>query len=362
MEVVVYYLIENMKKIKPHQYRWIKRYQKKLIIKKKKDKIRRRKYLKKQRRENYIQRIEKIKHETYKTINPPEDFSMISNPEGVIKYFNDYRQFIWDGYSIKFDLSTVNSVSFDGIALLTTKIKDKSFRWTSNIKGKNPSDENMRKLFLDSWFFEHIDQQIGRKNIIWKMIHNVTDKKVKSEDAGLVKDEIIQHAWLNWVITKRIYEAIIECMSNTEEHAGVGFDWWLMYYKDQDKKVKVCFIDLWEWIIKSINTKYNEKREWYEKIFSIIRTIKNLFVWENEWQKILKALIESDKEKVDKVSSVPRRERWKWLPSLKAFTLEQNIKNFTIITNDVYANVSNDEYRILKEAFWWTFIYREVHP
>lgn len=325
---------------------------------KRKHEIRRKKKKKRMKRENQKQKVSARRGKVFKSIECPEDFSFINNPNELIKYFWGYKNLFQEWYWGNFDLRNVHNLSFDALSLLMVKIHDYRFTKGKTTKWRFPSAEKLNNLVVKSWFLKHVNTPMSLiEDLSWSMHWHNTKKQYDTKIWADVTDEILSHTfgwcWEEQIWEKQsIYPIIIECMLNTQEHAWKWFNWWLTYYKDEKNITKICFVDVWEWILKTLNAK-TAKLKAKDRLLLLFND-SNPF--------ILKSLLGGAITSLDKSSATEKKERWRWLPSMKEFTKKSFVKNFTIITNDVYANVSSDDYKSLDKSFEGTFIYREIHP
>ena len=142
-------------------------------------------------------------------------------------------------------------------------------------------------------------------------------------------------------------------MANTNNHAKCK--WRLTYHIGEDC-VRICFIDLWIWIIKHLKPTTN----------IISEKLLNLF-WENAIYILqnscatIQALFERNPRILNRVTSTMQPWRWTWLPRIHDVCFDKQIKTAIMITNDVHSNIKEDSYKKLKWKFNWTFYYREIY-
>ena len=302
--------------------------------------------------------IKEIKRTTCKSTKPPSNFSFINNPEELVKYFSDNKQFSNNWYGIDFDLTDIEELTFDSIALLLATIKDPHYRNWVEAMGQPPKKEALKALFEATWFYGHVYSHTNIKEgeINGKMIKNSYTKKVVSTLAKEITHDITSET-LPWMFPgnrcKPLYNTIIECMANTENHAGFRdenkYNWWVFYYKHPETHItQVCFIDLGTWIIKSMQAKW---KDWISDAFDWLGLLNNA-------QKLLKIL----DWKILIPSRTWEKKRWKWLKQFNNFYQKEFVENFTIISNDIYLNLNKNITKKLDNSFGWTFLYWEIHP
>lgn len=280
----------------------------------------------------------------YKAV-PPSNFSFINNPEEVIKYFNSYSSFLKRWYIGDFDLSDVEYLTFDSVALLMTMIKDPDYMQWSKAQWEPPRKEDLKNVFTSTNFLKYVNSNVKEWEIAtWDMFHHVNTKRVDIEIWSKLTDLITQkkknYQWL--------YPILIECMMNTTDHAWIWrwnkiYNWWIIYDIDRITNiVKICFIDLWVWIFWSL-------KDWR------MSTIWKILTW-IKFHK-LEALL---KEEVPIPSRTKKWERWTGLPQIYEFSRRKEVTKSIIISNNAYWDLTNWEYRDLWTQFSGTFLYWEI--
>lgn len=305
----------------------------------------RREYRRKKRYEKYLS---SIKGYTFKSPKPPQVFSFINNPDMMLSYFEDCWKHFQRWNSVDFNLSNITDLTFDALALLLAKIKDPKFFKTWSSRWKEPNDLKLKNLFLSSGFLDHVQSNNKPSNFNGEMIHHESNIRVMPKIWSKVYDCIHRHSLFSWRMPQ-LYNIFIEAMANTTNHAWDKCNWWLFHYEEPETNIsKICFIDLWIWIIESLDKK---TKTWWETFKDFISIPIN----SNKLSKIMNWEVEIP-------SSTGERKRWNWLIQMKGFSEFDNINNFTIITNNVYYQPKLNISRNLKSNFKWTFIYWEVLP
>lgn len=317
-------------------------------------KLRQKRFKREIRLKNYIKSIshfERFKNKKeisfFKT-EAPKNFSFLNNTNNLLVYFEENGKALWNWRKVNFDLSKINYLWFDALSLLLSKINDEKYSYWWWIKWKLPEREDLKKLFFDSWFFP--EWQFWYKNswdTPWEMIWNFSNKKVRWEIAAKISEKLVWKRESK--LSKQTYSTLIECMANTNNHAKCK--WRITYFKENDH-IKVCFIDLWIWILKHINAKAVKVL----KLLKIPITSK----WITDPWEIMDALL-NDKDILDHRSHTKLPYRWTWMPNIRKYVDCAWIKNFTIICNNLFVNVSKNKYIKLNNEFRWTFYYREIH-
>ena len=283
---------------------------------------------------------------TFVKLSPPDSFSFIKNTEEVINYFEENKKKFEKGCNVNFDLRKIKFLSFDALSLLLAKINDETYTNCFSVKGEFPEDTKLKDLFFRSGFFPTWWWNWNSLKCHGAMVWNFSNKKVLGSVASQITEKIIWDR--KSVISKKTYSAFIECMANTNNHTKCKR--WLTYYEEEDH-TKVCFIDLWCGILKHINAKAL-------KVFKLFKmNLKKK--WVEEPALILKALLNNE-DILDHRSWTKLPYRGTGMPRIREYADCKGIENFTIICNNLFANISLNQYNKLEKEFKWTFYYREV--
>lgn len=283
---------------------------------------------------------------TFLKLSPPASFSFIKNTEDVINYFDENGKRFNKGNNVNFDLRKIKFLSFDALSLLLAKINDENYTNCFAVKGKFPEDEGLKELFFKSGFFPSWWWNWDSQKCHGQMVWNFSNKKVLGSVASQITEKIIWDRKSE--ISKKTYSAFIECMANTNNHTKCKR--WITYYEEEDH-TKVCFIDLWCGILKHIKAKalkvlklfnINFKKQWVEEPALILRSLLD------------------NKDILDHRSWTKLPYRGTGMPRIREYADCKGIENFTIICNNLFANISLNQYNRLEKEFKWTFYYREI--
>ncbi|MBW1616640.1 MAG: hypothetical protein JRJ49_08940 [Deltaproteobacteria bacterium] len=323
-----------MKKIKDREK--YKRYQLKCKIREEKKKIRKRK----KKLKNYT-RKQKVK------LKCPAKFSIFENSEETLKFFIKVRKYI-NKKSLFIDMSNVDYLTLETILYSNALLFHNDYNIMQNkknfkpIKKGLPRNEKIKELILNSGLFKRTEPN---KDIFQIKRGEQSDPEVAGNiiDFTLEKMDGKQSS-----TSKRVYEALVEMMSNTVEHAFKGekksSKWHLMACHDKDTNcVKFSFLDTGIGIPASINTKFKEK------MTKLLR--------KNDAKLMYSALQGEFRTQTKK------RYRGKGLPSIYKNAKEGSISNLKIISNYGYINCENEELKNFKIKFSgtlynWDFIYK----
>lgn len=284
----------------------------------------------------------------YKKIAPPENFSLVENADEVLGYFKQYKELILRKKKINFDLTNVTNLTPDAIALLIGKIKDKKYSGKVSLMGVPPKDPNLKKMFLESGFYSHVSSEYQPSKNDNLLLKKVTNYKVENGVAKKASEMAVEHTFEKKVKFRPIYEILIECMANTNNHADLAnegkYIWWLFVYREPETKItKFCFFDLGVGIFSSIPVKRHLKLLAKMGINTNVDLLGKLFSGEIS-------------------SRTGLEERGQGIPLIFNNSQHPQIKNFVMIANDVYANLSTGKNIKLENSFSGTFFHWELHP
>ena len=311
---------------------------------------RRKKWLKSGRKK-VTGRLNPKNPDKFTQIKSPLNFSFIKNTDEVLKYFKKCKKTLDKREQIEFDLSDIDNLSPDAIALLIAKVKDENFRRGLNVRGKNPREEKLKKMFISSGFMDHVRSGfVADKNDNNFLIHKITDKKVENNVAKQACELAVKHTFGSEIKFRPIFVILIECMANTNNHAGLDkqgtYDWWILLYSDPKTKItSFSFLDLGAGIFNSISVK-----NYWDKILTSVRYKNNIDLI----PKLFSGEIFLTRTK--------EKNRGKGFPLIYNHSNNNCIKNFMIISNDVRVKIPSKECQKLKHKFQGTFLYWELHP
>ncbi len=286
------------------------------------------------------------KKRSFRGLLVPSVFSIINNSEEMNDFLQTLRWYARTSH-ISLDLTDVTQITPEAIAALVATISQSSLPNT-NVRGNMPSDLDAKRVLLDSGFFDHVKNttELPKGRIGKIKEHNST--LVEAETAWeLIECGTLQAfgARKRSPSTRAAYNTLIELMCNTHNHAAKKGEetkhWWATVYGDSARRM-VCysFVDVGVGIFKSVNL------HWVRKAFRHLGL--------NDNSKLLLEILEGRVE-----SSTGLSYRGNGLPTIYKKSQSGNIKALHIISNDVYADVSNGVYRTLNVSFPGTLFYWE---
>jgi hypothetical protein len=281
-------------------------------------------------------------------IKAPDDFSLIHNTEKTIQYFNNAHKQLKKNNKILFDISSIKTLTTDAIAVQIAKIKDEKFHFNTGIIGNAPKDGTLKKIFTQSGFYDYVNIRGTKPSNDKKLlIHEITNNKVEPDIAKEACLLGLRHTFQNEEIFEPLYDILIEVMQNTNNHAGETrgvYDWWLHVYNHPDSfKTSYTFLDLGVGIFESLPVK-SFKRDFLELLGlkSNLELVPKLFAG-------------------DIKSRTARPERGKGIPQVFECSQNNTFETFVLISNDVYANLKTQEYKLINTPFEGTLFYWEIN-
>lgn len=291
-----------------------------------------------------------LKKEEFIPLVAPNQFSFVENHEEVLEYMAKAKELLGRGIQVNFDLSQIDSLTPDAIALLIANVRNRGFYRGVGIRGRDPHRQELRQMFEESGFYDHVVSKVPRKRDPKNLLlHRVTNYRTEPSIAKKVCQTAAKHTFGIEQQYPPLYDILVECMTNTNNHAnpqqkGVH-DWWLFHYCPNNSKVSFfAFIDLGVGIFKSFPA-----RSYVNRFASFLAGKRNVDLVDD----LLQGKI---------TSRTGLGIRGKGFPTIYEHTKEPLVRNFVLITNDVYANISSGAYKQMKNEFEGTFLYWEIHP
>lgn len=299
------------------------------------------------------------KFKGYKKIKAPTILSFIDNPEEVIDFINNLKYYFEDKKKVFVVLKDVKKINYDAIVvLLSIMVKFKAHGIDFN--GDFPYDRAANKILRESGFFQNLFKQfedkdryeLGKQN-------NIHTHAWKNVDPTLGDSIIKQASKAIWGEERRcqgVQRALIELMLNTNNHADIAKEgekhWWLSLNNRKEEKMSCfSFVDFGVGIFESLNNKKEGSKffGWAEKLIKRAKHGNNA--------ELLKLILNGDLHE----TVTGKHYRGKGLPGINEAMKRNQISNLYIITNDVYGDIANNSYRMLKNSFSGTFLYWELN-
>lgn len=280
----------------------------------------------------------------YESLKAPTNFSFVENTVEMLAYFENIQRHINRRKPVFVNLKEIANLTNDAIVLLLAFINSPKITKNIPIRGNYPKDNVLRKVFQESGVFGVNGNENEPKNYI------LTRQNKKAE--GGIANELIKRAtkivFGQEARCPGVYRALMESMANTCYHAKpqqIAYEtWWLTVYHDEaQNKVSFAFIDLGVGIFKS--SKMTGLREKLTSFFGI-----------TDNRDVLKEIISGNK-----ISSTKIPYRGKGLPNIYKGLERNYYSNLKIISNDVKADLTTNNYEKLSKEFNGTFLYWELN-
>lgn len=316
--------------------------------------------LSKKRLQKRLSRIRKHKTSSHKPDAPqfklfhqkvvaPKNFSFIDNIDEMLSFFKRGDDLAKKRINVKFDLSEVEELTPDAIAVFVSLFNNPSYNQGVHMTGNAPKDPTIKRMFMGSGFYDHVKSQAKPKVIEGNfLLHKVSNKKVETSIAKTATDFCAKYTFKDSRKFRPVYEILIELMANTNNHASpIGpsvYDWWLyIFYDKKTNTTSYSFLDFGIGIFKSKSfIKYSER---------FFLTFKSTQSTKEMAEDLLNGKISS---------RTGLSERGKGFKCMTENAKNENINRFYIVSNRVYIDVKNRSSREIETDFNGTFIYWEV--
>lgn len=301
-----------------------------------------------QRNEEYVAQ-QNYQAKPFTAHKAPSRMNFIDNTDEVLEYFNDAKSLFEKKEKVEFDIKEIQELTPDTITLMIAKLKDDSFTNKGQFKGEAPKDPTLRKLFMESGFYNFVATSKQNKEKTKNLLHKEADYKVRPNIAKQACIFGMKHSLGISSPFEPLYEILVECMQNTNNHASANEEekikWWMFVYNcEETQTAKYSFLDLGVGIFESIIVK-----NYINKAAKKLGVLPNTHFVED----LLNGKIQSRIEKDNEI-------RGKGIPQIVAHSAFDEFKEFKIITNDVKIDLKKRTHEKLRNKFSGTFYYWEL--
>ncbi len=281
----------------------------------------------------------------------PPNFSLIDNTNAVLAYFNEGEALFNKKNRVTFDVGQVTALTPDTIALMVASIHTEDYTHGYGYRGNEPFDEGLAKLFKQSGFYKFVRTELQSSGTEANMLHKERNHKVEPDIALRASLLGVQNSFQNSNPFEPLYEIIIECMSNSNNHANPkkqgGCYWWLFVYSDPDTRVtSYSFVDLGVGIFGSMHVRGIFKRLGHKAGIT-----KNIAYADDLLEGKIHSRMDQDREI-----------RGKGIPQIVGYAKLPEFRRFNLITNDVFFDLKNGHAVELNSTMPGTFLYWELGP
>ncbi len=255
------------------------------------------------------------------------------------------RKLFRNKYNLFIDFSDITHLTPESLTVLLSKLTDGQFTRGMDYSGNEPNDSELKDRFASSGFYDVMVPRSKHNQANVGKFRKKRSKKVEAEASDELIAFITETLYGEYRKCGGVTNALLESMGNTREHAagkkGRYETWWAAAHcNTKEKKAYYSFVDNGVGIFKSRPTTVLETALKKLRIKSNIELL----------QKMLRREIASS-------TGIPYRGRG--IPSIYKSLQRGDISNLIIITNDVYANVTQKVYKRLSPSFDGTFFYWE---
>lgn len=309
-----------------------------------------------------LSRFKRLKYDyfDYIKIQAPKIFSLVNNEEEVLSFVENIRYCFEHKRKVFVILSYIKEVSDDAIlVLLSNMIQFRAHR--IDFDGNFPLNRDVSRKIEKSGFFEHLYDKFSKSDMyqiksIKSSIYTHAQRAVAPDIANSLIEQASKIIWGESRRCPGVQRTFIELMHNTNNHASdiTGEKhWWVSVNHDKNNR-KVCFsfIDFGVGIFRSLDEKEPGDRFYGWKLI-----FQKIFPWADTNEKLLKIILEGELHRTVTKDYF----RGKGLPGIKNALDNDRLSSLVIISNNVYANVSKNDYHLLKNELIGTFVYWEMN-
>ena len=285
-----------------------------------------------------------------RTVKAPARFSLTENTDETIRFFTKLETALTETYEEKIvfiDLGSVTKMTPEVIAVLISRIEEGGLM--PQLYGNVPQNDVARNMLASSGFYDFVTSNIKLKNPPRGVIQKCGDRIVDPEKAARLIDQVRESFYMSLIQEDGHQATAIECMTNTREHASGKKNrkgakkWWFSVYCDPESKVaQFAFVDLGIGIFASLERR---KVPWLgsERRSDLLKKMLTNQTGDNGLSP-------------RKRTSTGKGHRGRGLPNIANRNREGQTRRLRIISNDVFADVENSDYRMLEQEFSGTVV------
>ncbi|MCK9220911.1 MAG: hypothetical protein M0P47_12805 [Bacteroidales bacterium] len=289
------------------------------------------------------------------TIHAGTAFSLLENPENVIRLVNEIDSFkIGDNKfkRILIDLSEITTIDIGSISFLLAKVHEMNRIGKIQIWGNMPKDKSCQQVFIDSGFLDYMRDLSGNKFERHgdNYLVNIGSDRTLNEKVGKSIQNSIKHLTTEKDHFPPVFSIVQEMCSNSVEHANtenIHKNWFLGVNcvkgsENQNPHIIFTMTDVGFGILKTIKRKFGTK-------------IKELMENKTDWEILHRAFQKQYQSKTEEIN------RNRGLPRILDIKEKNYIKDLKVITNNVFLDFDNlDSSKILSKNLPGTFYYWKI--
>jgi len=300
------------------------------------------------------------KNKSLEKINTPKNFSLVTNATETIDFINTLEDRYLQKKKVFVNMENIEFMDYSAVTMLLSVLfsfKERNIDFNGNF----PKKLDYKKMLIDSGFFDCLKTKIKNSKLEYKIgknnqIFTLANKEVNSELGLPVMIETSETVFGEKRTLKGLQRVLLELMHNTNNHADLNKKgekhWWLSVNHDKENKiVSFIFLDYGIGIFESLKNKPEEGK--WEKLKSYISNLLNT----DDNSRLLKLLLEGEIH----MTVTGKHYRGKGLPGIREAMIREDISNLYIVSNDVFSDVSNNQYTKLNNEFSGTFVSWEIN-
>lgn len=286
----------------------------------------------------------------YINVLGPENFSLINNTNEALKFFSEAEVILKNGNNVKLNIDNTQILTADAIALMVANINNEEFLHGGRVSGEAPKKSDLKKIFMESGFYDHVSARSGfakksEGDLLFKKLSKIPEPIVAYEAAKLGKE----HVFGSDIIFDLLYDVMLECMSNTHDHADNEkdgeYNWWLYTHNYPNQcRTGFTFVDLGVGIFKSVHVE-----GFFRRRLKGSPMLKNVDIV----PELLAGKIRSRKQKDKEI-------RGKGIPEIVDAAKHEYFSQFWLIANNVKINLKTGKAEELKYSLDGTLFYWEL--
>lgn len=294
----------------------------------------------------------------YVPVTAPSDFRFLENAEEVIDFISELGVCFDHQLKVLLRLDDINRIDYSAIAVLYSimvRFKAKKIPFA----GTTPKSPYCNDILGRSGFFISMDRQFADRDryIIQKGDHVAiyADRSVEAERLGELLDEAALTIWGAPRRCPEVQTNLIELAQNTEEHAALLTEerkhgWLSVNHDPRRKTVSFSWVDFGVGIFESLDQKPADN-----KFYGAGEKLYEKFKYGNNAE-LLKLILKGELHK----TVTGAYNRGQGLPGLLDSLDEGWMRRLFVISNDAFADVTEDDFRKLHRSFTGTFVYWEL--
>lgn len=307
-------------------------------------------------------RRKRTRHTSRKGVAPqrvivgvPKTFDFRAGRDATLRFFEQLLRQLGRRKSVYVDMSEVTHVEESALLSLVAYC-ERYKRAGVSIMGNYPLDPVTRTRVQGSGFVEAIYEKAFRVREQYSKTGNSflshASKVVQSERTAELVEDVARRLWGDARFCPQVQRVLVELMQNTNNHAS-GNDpgqrhWWLsVHFEEQESAAYFAFVDVGVGVFGSLSAK-DPRDFWWAWL---LRTRELLLSRANN-ASVLSLMLDNSLHRTVTGESF----RGKGLPALFEVCQRNGVTDLRILTNDVYAAVSEGMYLPITPGFTGTLV------